>query len=226
MDDRPEFTGESVCGIVPKIGVRAEKLVGRTEHVTRSRHNSQAIGTLRYIVLRLVADTVLVAIMLFASAGTFAWWRAWVLLAVMLVVRAVGALAGGSAHLPGARGLAGVVRRGDLCGPAGGAHDDSHPERGAFPSTRATGLRGVHDSRATSSHSGCLVGDHGMSRVSAIQTSSRRRRSRSGAERSASVRATRAVGCDGRRSSGTAMSSRWTRRSSTSNARNEVLVTT
>jgi protein-S-isoprenylcysteine O-methyltransferase Ste14 len=42
---------------------------------------------------RLVADTVLVAILLFLSAGTFAWWRAWVLLAVLFLIRAFGALA-------------------------------------------------------------------------------------------------------------------------------------
>ncbi len=47
---------------------------------------------MRSVALRLLADALLVAIMLFASAGTFAWWRAWVLLAVMMVVRAVGAL--------------------------------------------------------------------------------------------------------------------------------------
>ena len=45
------------------------------------------------ILVRLVADSALVAIALFVSAGTFAWPRAWVLLAVMLVVRIVSALA-------------------------------------------------------------------------------------------------------------------------------------
>jgi protein-S-isoprenylcysteine O-methyltransferase Ste14 len=44
-------------------------------------------------MLRLLADTALVAILLFISAGTFAWRQAWVLLAMMLLVRAVGALA-------------------------------------------------------------------------------------------------------------------------------------
>jgi protein-S-isoprenylcysteine O-methyltransferase Ste14 len=43
------------------------------------------------VMARLVADTVLVATLLFVSAGTLAWWRAWVLLAVLLLVRAVGA---------------------------------------------------------------------------------------------------------------------------------------
>ena len=43
------------------------------------------------IALRLVADALLVAVLLFASAGTLRWWRAWVLLAVMLLVRGVGA---------------------------------------------------------------------------------------------------------------------------------------
>ena len=45
------------------------------------------------VLVRLVADAALVAILLFASAGTFAWWRAWVLLAVLLIVRTVGAVA-------------------------------------------------------------------------------------------------------------------------------------
>jgi protein-S-isoprenylcysteine O-methyltransferase Ste14 len=45
------------------------------------------------ILVRLVADSALVAIALFVSAGTFAWPRAWVLLAVMLVVRIVSAVA-------------------------------------------------------------------------------------------------------------------------------------
>lgn len=44
------------------------------------------------IMVRLVADTLLVAILLFVAAGTIAWPRAWVLLAVMFVVRTVGAL--------------------------------------------------------------------------------------------------------------------------------------
>src|SRR2546423_1103697 len=46
------------------------------------------------ILLRLVADAALVAILLFVSAGTLYWWRAWVLLAVLLVVRTVSAGAG------------------------------------------------------------------------------------------------------------------------------------
>src|SRR5438552_16239933 len=45
------------------------------------------------VLVRLVADAALVAILLFVSAGTVSWWRAWVLLAVLLVVRAVGAVA-------------------------------------------------------------------------------------------------------------------------------------
>lgn len=43
------------------------------------------------ISIRLIADAALVAILLFVSAGTLDWWRAWVLLAVMLFVRTVGA---------------------------------------------------------------------------------------------------------------------------------------
>ena len=45
------------------------------------------------VVARLVADAVLVALCLFASAGTVVWWQAWLLLAVMLLVRGVGAYA-------------------------------------------------------------------------------------------------------------------------------------
>jgi protein-S-isoprenylcysteine O-methyltransferase Ste14 len=40
--------------------------------------------------VRLVADAGLVATLLFVSAGTLAWWRAWVLLGVLVVVRAAG----------------------------------------------------------------------------------------------------------------------------------------
>jgi len=43
--------------------------------------------------LRLLADATLVAILLFLSAGTLAWWRAWVLLGIMLLVRMLGAWA-------------------------------------------------------------------------------------------------------------------------------------
>ena len=44
------------------------------------------------IIARLVADTALVAVLLFVSAGTLAWRRAWVLLGVLLLVRTVGGL--------------------------------------------------------------------------------------------------------------------------------------
>ena len=45
------------------------------------------------VMVRLVVDAVLVAILLFVSAGTLAWRRAWVLLAVLLLVRTIGAYA-------------------------------------------------------------------------------------------------------------------------------------
>ena len=45
------------------------------------------------VLLRLVADAALVAILLFVSAGTLSWWRGWVLLAALLVVRTVSAVA-------------------------------------------------------------------------------------------------------------------------------------
>ena len=44
------------------------------------------------VVARVVADALLVALLLFASAGTLAWGRAWTLLAVLLVVRVLGAV--------------------------------------------------------------------------------------------------------------------------------------
>lgn len=43
------------------------------------------------VPVRLVADTMVVATALFAAAGTFAWRRAWLLLAVLLTVRVASA---------------------------------------------------------------------------------------------------------------------------------------
>src|SRR4051794_20152760 len=45
------------------------------------------------VLVRLVVDATLVAILLFASAGTLSWWRAWVLLAILLAVRTISAAA-------------------------------------------------------------------------------------------------------------------------------------
>ncbi|MFL5562680.1 MAG: methyltransferase family protein [Gemmatimonadaceae bacterium] len=45
------------------------------------------------VVVRLTADTVLVAMLMFFAAGTLAWRRAWALLAVLFLIRALGALA-------------------------------------------------------------------------------------------------------------------------------------
>ena len=45
------------------------------------------------VFLRVLGDAVVVAIVLFAAAGTIAWPRAWVLLAVLLVVRMLSAIA-------------------------------------------------------------------------------------------------------------------------------------
>jgi protein-S-isoprenylcysteine O-methyltransferase Ste14/precorrin-6B methylase 2 len=55
-------------------------------------HHTPGAPMLRVLV-RLLADAALVAILLFGSAGTLSWWRAWVLLAVLLVVRTVSAVA-------------------------------------------------------------------------------------------------------------------------------------
>src|SRR5438094_538696 len=56
------------------------------------RHHTPSAPMLKVLV-RLVADAALVAVLLFVSAGTLSWWRAWVLLAVLLVVRIVSAVA-------------------------------------------------------------------------------------------------------------------------------------
>lgn len=45
------------------------------------------------VLTRVVADAVVIAIVLFVAAGTFAWQRAWVLITVLLVVRTVSAIA-------------------------------------------------------------------------------------------------------------------------------------
>src|SRR5687768_13190266 len=44
-------------------------------------------------LLRVVADALVIAIVLFAAAGTVDWPRAWVLLAVLLAVRSATAIA-------------------------------------------------------------------------------------------------------------------------------------
>jgi protein-S-isoprenylcysteine O-methyltransferase Ste14 len=48
---------------------------------------------MRTVVLRLVGDATLVAGVTFLSAGTLAWWRAWVLVVVLLTVRIASAAA-------------------------------------------------------------------------------------------------------------------------------------
>ena len=45
------------------------------------------------VLLRVVADAAVVGIVLFGAAGTFAWPRAWVLLAVLLGIRTISAIA-------------------------------------------------------------------------------------------------------------------------------------
>ena len=45
------------------------------------------------VLTRVIADTVVVAMVLFVAAGTLAWQRAWVLIAVLLVVRTLSAIA-------------------------------------------------------------------------------------------------------------------------------------
>ena len=48
---------------------------------------------MRRVAARLVADALLVAVLMFGAAGTLAWLRGWVLLAVLLLVRGAGAYA-------------------------------------------------------------------------------------------------------------------------------------
>lgn len=48
---------------------------------------------MRRVIARLLADAALVALALFGAAGTLAWWRGWVLLATLLLVRILGACA-------------------------------------------------------------------------------------------------------------------------------------
>jgi protein-S-isoprenylcysteine O-methyltransferase Ste14 len=57
----------------------------------RPLHYTVVVQMIR-IFGRLFADTVLIAVLLFATAGTFSWWRAWVLLAVLLLVRTATAI--------------------------------------------------------------------------------------------------------------------------------------
>src|SRR5438105_2303846 len=45
------------------------------------------------VLIRVIADAVVVAIVLFVAAGTVAWQRAWLLVAVLLVVRTLTAVA-------------------------------------------------------------------------------------------------------------------------------------
>ena len=45
------------------------------------------------VLTRVVADTLVIAMVLFVAAGTVAWQRAWVLVAVLLVVRVLSAIA-------------------------------------------------------------------------------------------------------------------------------------
>jgi protein-S-isoprenylcysteine O-methyltransferase Ste14 len=45
------------------------------------------------VLTRIIADAVVVATVLFVAAGTLAWQRAWVLVAVLLVVRTLSAIA-------------------------------------------------------------------------------------------------------------------------------------
>ena len=48
---------------------------------------------MRRVLVRVVADAVVIAAVLFVAAGTLAWPRAWALLAVLLVVRTASAIA-------------------------------------------------------------------------------------------------------------------------------------
>jgi protein-S-isoprenylcysteine O-methyltransferase Ste14 len=75
--------------VPPTARRQCERLLG--PHTMWGRHHTP-VAMLR-VLFRLVADAALVALLLFVSAGTLSWRRAWVLVAVLLVVRIVGALA-------------------------------------------------------------------------------------------------------------------------------------
>lgn len=63
------------------------------------------------VTLRLIADAAVVAAAAFGAAGTLAWWRAWSLVAVLLLVRAIGALAVARVHPDTLRERAGFPMR-------------------------------------------------------------------------------------------------------------------
>ena len=51
------------------------------------------------VLARLLADAALVALLMFAAAGTLAWPRGWTLLVVLLVIRVLGALVVSRVHV-------------------------------------------------------------------------------------------------------------------------------
>jgi protein-S-isoprenylcysteine O-methyltransferase Ste14 len=44
------------------------------------------------VLIRVVADAMIVAVVLFAAAGSLAWWRAWVLVVLLIVIRGLSAI--------------------------------------------------------------------------------------------------------------------------------------
>src|SRR5687768_6046668 len=94
------WPASSCTGLRSRLGARSpsSKLHGSVadgvtmRQAARDHPPNSRVPMLR-IAVRLVADTGLVATLLFTSAGTLAWRRAWVLLAVLLLVRALGAYA-------------------------------------------------------------------------------------------------------------------------------------
>ena len=46
------------------------------------------------VIARLIVDATIVAVILFASAGTLAWWRGWALVVALLTTRTIGAVIG------------------------------------------------------------------------------------------------------------------------------------
>jgi protein-S-isoprenylcysteine O-methyltransferase Ste14 len=58
----------------------------------QARAGLYCLATMIRVILRLTADALILAIVLFTAAGTLAWPHAWVLLAVVLVVRILSAI--------------------------------------------------------------------------------------------------------------------------------------
>jgi protein-S-isoprenylcysteine O-methyltransferase Ste14 len=85
------------------------------------------------VIIRLLADAVLLATLLFLSAGTLAWPQAWLLLAVFVTIRALGAIAVYDINPDLMRERAGLPIH----------HNQSLPDRLLLSGVLATGFLGL-----------------------------------------------------------------------------------